>query len=63
MPQTTIFSFHPRHIGFANDVVFISNELAINLVSITHPKITLPKGYLIPEKLKGFGTMVTDGPT
>jgi hypothetical protein len=55
MPQTSILSFHPRHINFAEYMVTIVNELGINYITIgdikkhCQPRIILHKDLNVSD--------------
>lgn len=43
MPQSSIFSLDPRHVGFADNLVPIRNVLRMHLVAIGDIKVALPE--------------------
>jgi len=49
MSQATIFSLHSSHVGFADNLVSVRDELWIDFVSITDPEKTVPPVNLKPE--------------
>jgi len=48
MSEPGILSLHPSHIGFTDDVVFLCNELGIDLVPITDMEKALPQANQCP---------------
>lgn len=62
MSQPRILSFDPSHISLANNLVTIWNILRVDLESIGHIKVALPKANGQPQRFKRLGTMVTDDP-
>ena len=62
MSQSGILAFDSSHIGLADNLIAIGNELGINLETIGDIEKTLPETHHRPQGLKGIGTMVPYDP-
>jgi|GEM_PF-3885277 len=54
MPQSGILSFNSCHVGFANNLVTISDEMGVDLEPIGHVEEALPTAYPLLEGLKSL---------
>jgi hypothetical protein len=62
MPQSSIFAFHPSHIGLTDNLVAIRNELGIDRIAITNIEKAVLEADEGPQWGKGFSTAVTHNP-
>lgn len=60
--QAGVLAFYPSHIGFADDLVTVWDELRINRITIRHPEATGPALDSVSQGRKGGCTVVTDDP-
>ena len=62
MPQAGVFPFNSGHVGLADNLVALRDELRINRIAIRHIEIALPEAHYQPNGLKGFSTVVAQSP-
>jgi hypothetical protein len=62
MSQSSVLTFSPSHVGFADNLVTIRDELRINQIAIGDPKVTGPVLDAIPQGRKGGRTVVSNDP-
>jgi hypothetical protein len=62
MPQTSILSLNPRHVGLADNLITLLNEHWIYLPAIGNIKETLPAFDKTPQTLEGGTTAVAYHP-
>ena len=62
MSQAGVLAFNPSHIGFADDLVALRNELRINGITIGDPEVAGPVFDPLPQGCKGSRAVVTDDP-
>lgn len=63
MPQSGVLAFYSSHVGFANNLIALRNELRINLETIRDIEKALPETHPCPQGLKRIRTMVSYEPS
>ena len=63
MTQSSVFIFHPCHVGLTNNLVFVFNKAGIDLVAIRDVEITFPGLDNVPQRFERFSSVFPYEPT